>query len=176
MVDHPDFCSERELEKAKATLRFQLQRDGDDDDDDDDDDEAGEDTTNGGEPPAKVAKAAAVPELDPIATFDPSAQSRSLTSIRSGVTVAMVAVALGFACCESDAFSSKRLLQNVSEMTNFIFSSAPIYPGENIFHIFIYNRSSVRSGKIWIWIELYLFCVLPSRCNSYILGGKTRNA
>jgi hypothetical protein len=125
MVDHPDFCSERELEKAKATLRFQLKRDGDDDDDEDD--EAGEDPTNGEAPPAKVKKASATQEPNPIAAFDPSLQSRSLTSIRSGVTVAMVAVALGFACCESGAFSSKWLLQHISEMTNFnfIFSSAP---------------------------------------------------
>ena len=117
MVDHPDFCSARELEKAKSTLRFQLQRGGDDDDDeddDDDDDEAGEDPTNGEAPPAKVKKASAIPKPNPIASFDPAVQSRSLTSIRSGVTVAMVAVALGFACCESGAFSSKWLLQNIS--------------------------------------------------------------
>jgi hypothetical protein len=176
MVDHPDFCSERELEKAKATLRFQLQRDGEDDDDDDDeDDEAGEDPTNGEAPPAKVKKASAIPEPNPIAAFDPAVQSRSLTSIRSGVTVAMVAVALGFACCESGAFSSKWLLQNISVMTNFIFSSAPICTGENVFHIFIYNRSNVRSGKIWILIELYVCCIALSLRLTYLLGGGTRN-
>ncbi|KAL3810243.1 hypothetical protein ACHAXA_008733 [Cyclostephanos tholiformis] len=40
MVDHPDFCSERELAKAKATLRFHLQRDDTDDDDDDENEAA----------------------------------------------------------------------------------------------------------------------------------------
>jgi hypothetical protein len=99
MVDHPDFCSERELVKAKATLRFQLQRDGGDDDDDED--EPGEGSKDGEAPPAKAKKASAVAEPNAIADFNPALQSRSLTSIRSGVTVAMVAVALGFACCES---------------------------------------------------------------------------
>ena len=37
MVDHPDFCSERELEKAKATMPLQLLRDQAEDEDDDDD-------------------------------------------------------------------------------------------------------------------------------------------
>jgi hypothetical protein len=103
MVDHPDFCSERELAKAKATLRFHLQRD-DTDDDDDDENEAGEGSKSEDAPPVKLKKGPVVP--NPIATFNPAAQIRSLVSIRSGVTVAMVAVALGFACCESNSFSS----------------------------------------------------------------------
>jgi hypothetical protein len=52
---------------------------------------------------------------DTIASFEPSMQKRSLSSIRAGVTVAMVAVALGLTCCE------------------------------NILHIFVYNRTSLQS-------------------------------
>jgi len=111
MVDHPDFCSERELAKAKATMPLQLLRDQAEDEDDDDD-------TNGEEGSKQKQSPASNNEAQTtaaIAAFDPSNQRRSLASIRGGVTTSMVAVALGFTCCE------------------------------NIFTIFIWNRSSVQS-------------------------------
>lgn len=101
MVDHPDFCSDRELEKAKATMPLQLLRDRADDDDDStenggDDDDGSSSKKNA----ATSTAAAASEEVNALARFNPGSQRRSLSSIRSGVTVAMVAVALGFACCE----------------------------------------------------------------------------
>jgi hypothetical protein len=106
MVDHPDFCSEKELEKSNASLQLQLRRDHSGDENDED--EAAE---NAEQPKAKDGEAqsaavnhasGAVHTTSAIATFRPEMQRRSLSSIRSGVTVAMVAVALGFACCEFD--------------------------------------------------------------------------
>lgn len=134
MVDHPDFCSERELEKAKATMPLQLLRDREEDDDDGSV-EPGENENgpkNQKNEAAQSAKAeqASVTSDATLASFNPAMQRRSLSSIRSGVTVAMVAVALGFACCE------------------------------NILHIFIYNRSSLRS-EITTLIVKSLFPVHP---------------
>mmetsp|Transcript_5482 Transcript_5482/g.12509 ORF Transcript_5482/g.12509 Transcript_5482/m.12509 type:complete len:257 (-) Transcript_5482:80-850(-) len=137
MVDHPDFCSERELEKAKATMPLQLLRHrADDDDDDDEEEEASAENNDDGESNSHYQKnkstaAAVVPDTtSSLATFNPAMQRRSLSSIRSGVTVAMVAVALGFACCE------------------------------NVLHIFIYDRSSLRS-EITTLIVKSLFPVHP---------------
>ena len=93
MVDHPDFCSEHELSKSKTMISVQL---GDSDN----------------VQPSRDAEQE-IPEAT--TSFEPSLQNRSLSSIRAGVTVAMVAVALGFSCCE------------------------------NILHIFFYNRSSLQS-------------------------------
>jgi len=134
MVDHPDFCSEREMEKAKATMPLQLLRDREEEDDEGEDEpvenevgsnEKGKPTSS----PARVGQAQV--EIDAtLASFNPAMQRRSLSSIRSGVTVAMVAVALGFACCE------------------------------NILQIFIYNRSSLRS-EITTLIVKSLFPVHP---------------
>lgn len=96
MVDHPDFCSERELQKAKATMPIQLLRDRAEDEEDEE--SAAE---NEGEQNQKNAPPARVSVTDTsLASFNPAMQRRSLSSIRSGVTVAMVAVALGFACCK----------------------------------------------------------------------------
>ena len=114
MVDHPDFCSERELRKAKATMPLQILRDRAEDEDEEN--EGGSQT-----PEARVE----VTDTS-LASFSPSAQKRSLSSIRAGITVAMVAVALGFQCCE------------------------------NILYIFIYNRSSLRSGKFFELGNLHL--------------------
>ena len=115
MVDHPDFCSERELRKAKATMPLQLLRDHAEDEDEE---------NEGGSQQTSEARVE-VPNTT-VASFSPSMQKRSLSSIRAGITVAMVAVALGFQCCE------------------------------NILHIFIYNRSSLRSGECFSSYELYL--------------------
>jgi len=113
MVDHPDFASERELRKAKATMPYQIQRHNVDDDDDDS--TVGSDGKGGTRPAAPRSPTT----LDgSIASFDPSSQRRSLASVRGGVTCAMVAVALGFACFE------------------------------NILHIFVYNRSSLTSEVV----------------------------
>ena len=96
MVDHPDFCSEYELAKSKQTISTQISR------------------SRSGESEGDVSHMTEqTPEA--VAVLDPSMQKRSLSSIRAGVTVAMVAVALGFTCCE------------------------------NILHIFVYNRSSLQS-------------------------------
>ncbi|KAL3794664.1 hypothetical protein HJC23_010092 [Cyclotella cryptica] len=105
MVDHPDFCSEKELTKAHSSLPLQLLRDRAEEEDDDDNEDHGGGVTTvvGGD------------EATSLANFDPAMQRRSPSSIRAGVTVAMVAVALGFACCE------------------------------NLLHILIYNRSSLKS-------------------------------
>ncbi|KAL7538872.1 hypothetical protein ACHAXR_008843 [Thalassiosira sp. AJA248-18] len=127
MVDHPDFCSERELEKAKATMPLQLLRDRAEDEDE-------EDPTENQCGPNQKNEEAPAPRImvtdTTLASFNPAMQRRSLSSIRSGVTVAMVAVALGFACCE------------------------------NILHIFIYNRSSLRS-EIATLIVKSMFPVHP---------------
>lgn len=103
MVDHPDFCSERELRKSKQTMPLQLLRDRAEDDDEDDSAENNEDKKKeeGGVMPSSANTTAAV-DTSPLANFNPAMQRRSLSSIRSGVTVAMVAVALGFACCKFD--------------------------------------------------------------------------
>ncbi|KAL7546756.1 hypothetical protein ACHAWF_010091 [Thalassiosira exigua] len=100
MVDHPDFCSERELEKAKATMPLQLLRDCAEDEDEEDVDD-GQGSGKEREVPTPNEMVAEDPAL---ASFDPSMQRRSLSSIRAGVTVAMVAVALGFGCCEFAEF------------------------------------------------------------------------
>ena len=125
LVDHPDFCSERELAKAKASMPMQLLRDRADDEDDDEETVnsgggANNDQTNNRQQQASAAPNAnaVVNDKDAaaIAAFNPSNQRRSLVSIRAGVTVAMVAVAIGFTCCE------------------------------NVVHIFFYNsRSSVKT-------------------------------
>eukprot|EP00579_Thalassiosira_antarctica_P004050 CAMPEP_0201907662 /NCGR_PEP_ID=MMETSP0902-20130614/57645_1 /ASSEMBLY_ACC=CAM_ASM_000551 /TAXON_ID=420261 /ORGANISM="Thalassiosira antarctica, Strain CCMP982" /LENGTH=474 /DNA_ID=CAMNT_0048441821 /DNA_START=245 /DNA_END=1665 /DNA_ORIENTATION=- len=135
MVDHPDFCSERELEKAKATMPLQLLRDREEDDDDGsavtgENGDGPNNQKNEAEAPSANVEQAPVAIDATLASFNPAMQRRSLSSIRSGVTVAMVAVALGFACCE------------------------------NILHIFIYNRSSVRS-EITTLIVKSLFPVHP---------------
>ena len=91
MVDHPDFCSEKELAKAHSTLPLQLLRDRADRDDDSENEHG------------VVVRE---DEATSLADFDPSIQKRSLASIRAGVTVAMVAVALGFACCECTVYPS----------------------------------------------------------------------
>ena len=100
MVDHPDFCSEREMEKAKATMPLQILRDREEDEGDEEESKDEKD----GAPPSPVDQVDQVQlEIDAaIASFNPAMQRRSLGSIRSGVTVAMVAVALGFACCKSE--------------------------------------------------------------------------
>jgi hypothetical protein len=85
MLDHPDFCSEEELTRAHSSLPLQLLRDRVDGDDD-------------SENHTTVVRE---DETTSLANFDPTKQRRSQSSIRSGVTVAMVAVALGFACCKS---------------------------------------------------------------------------
>ena len=97
MVDHPDFCSEHELSKSKSMISNQLSRSRSIESDD------VESSYNTEQVPQAIT------------SFEPSLQNRSLSSIRAGVTVAMVAVALGFTCCE------------------------------NILHIFVYNRSSLQS-------------------------------
>lgn len=100
MVDHPDFCSDYELSKSKSTISTQLSR------------------SRSGESESDVESSYNYTEQqvpDTIASFEPSMQKRSLSSIRAGVTVGMVAVALGFTCCE------------------------------NILYIFVYNRSSLHS-------------------------------
>lgn len=115
MIDHPDFCSEKELTKAHSSLPLQLLRDRAD---------ANDDAEN------EHATVVREDESTSLANFEPSNQRRSQSSIRAGVTVAMVAVALGFACCE------------------------------NILHIFIYNRSSLRS-EIGILVVKSLFPIHP---------------
>jgi len=81
--------------------------------------------------PRAVQETPTAPIAAALARFDPATQRRSLGSIRAGVTVAMVAVALGFACCE------------------------------NIMHIFIFNnRSSLRS-EITTLVAKSLFPVHP---------------
>jgi hypothetical protein len=106
MVDHPDFCSEKELEKSNASLQLQLRRDhsGDENDEDEAAENAEQPNAKDGEAPSAAAKYTtdAADATSANATFRPEMQRRSLSSIRSGVTVAMVAVALGFACCEFD--------------------------------------------------------------------------
>lgn len=97
MVDHPDFCSEHELSKSKSMISNQLSRSRSIESDD----------------AESSDKTEQVPQA--ITSFEPSLQNRSLSSIRAGVTVAMVAVAVGFTCCE------------------------------NILHIFVYNRTSLQS-------------------------------
>jgi hypothetical protein len=127
MVDHPDFCSVQELEKAKATMPLQLLRDCEEDDDEGSAEPGEHDKTHqdraknagaaapasrAGQPPPTVAID------DALARFDPATQRRSLSSIRSGVTVAMVAVALGFACCKCllHTVPPKRGWQDISHM------------------------------------------------------------
>jgi len=107
MVDHPDFCSEKELEKSNASLQLQLRRDhsGDENDEDEAAENAEQTDAKDGEAPLAAVKHttdAAADATSANATFRPEMQRRSLSSIRSGVTVSMVAVALGFACCEFD--------------------------------------------------------------------------
>ena len=87
MVDHPDFSSEKELAKAHSSLPLQLLRDRAFRDDDSENEHG-------------VTTVVREDEATSLADFDPSRQKRSPASIRAGVTVAMVAVALGFACCE----------------------------------------------------------------------------
>lgn len=145
MVDHPDFCSERELEKAKGTLRFQLQRD--ETDDADDEDTAGEDSRGEDARSAKATKAHDA--MNPIATFNPAAQIRSLASIRSGVTVAMVAVALGFACCESNGFSPKGCLPLGSNLTFVVPASREKQTNKQARIYSIFSYTTVRaSGRV----------------------------
>jgi hypothetical protein len=126
-VDHPDFCSEKELEKAKATLKFQLERDGEDDDDDDN--EAEEANTVGSVPHVRTKLARGT---NVAGTFNPALQCRSLSSIRAGVTVAMVAVAMGFACAENlfDIFITNGWRPSIgSEIATLFFKSMfPIHP------------------------------------------------
>ena len=115
MVDVPDFCSERELTKAKATMPLQLLRDrAEDEEEDSQSDQEGR--KKNAMTRVRVRETSASVEM-PLSQFDPAMQRRSLASLRAGVTVAMIAVALGFACCE------------------------------NLLHIFIYNRSSLSSGE-----------------------------
>ena len=97
MVDHPDFCSEHELSKSKAMISTQLRRSRSLESEDLDSYTSEDDVS------------------ETMATFEPSMQNRSLSSIRAGVTTAMVAVALGFTCFE------------------------------NLLHIFVYNRRSLNS-------------------------------
>jgi len=128
MVDHPDFCSDRELEKAKATMPLQLLRDRADDDDDSTENGGDDDDGSSSKKNAATSTAAVVSEeVNALARFNPGSQRRSLSSIRSGVTVAMVAVALGFACCE------------------------------NILHVLIWNRSSLRSEIVTLVVK----CLFP---------------
>lgn len=106
MVDHPDFCSEKELEKSNATLQLQLRRDHSGDEIEEDEAAESVERSNAQvtEEPSATAKHTTSATEIPAAniTFRPEMQRRSLSSIRSGVTVAMVAVALGFACCKFD--------------------------------------------------------------------------
>jgi hypothetical protein len=88
MVDHPDFSSEKELAKAHSSLPLQLIRDRADNEED-------------AENEHRVTTVVREDEASSLANFDAARQRRSPSSIRAGVTVAMVAVALGFACCES---------------------------------------------------------------------------
>lgn len=144
MVDHPDFCSERELEKAKATMPLQLLRDRADSDEDD------EEAANAGEAQSSSnnsARANVVADTAAIDSFDPSMQRRSLCSIRAGVTVAMVAVALGFACCKFRASCLWLTFAYVTWNISLLTARCLFETGENILHIFIFNRSSLRSGK-----------------------------
>mmetsp|Transcript_25334 Transcript_25334/g.43257 ORF Transcript_25334/g.43257 Transcript_25334/m.43257 type:complete len:393 (-) Transcript_25334:129-1307(-) len=129
MVDHPDFCSERELDKAKATMPLQLLRDREEEGDDDHTEVTEENEKTGTTQSAKTGQTSFTTETS-LSCFNPAMQRRSLSSIRSGVTVAMVAVALGFTCCE------------------------------NILHILIWNRSSVKS-EIATLIVKSLFPVHP---------------
>ena len=98
MLDHPDFCSARELEKAKATMPLQLLRDRTDDEDDDEEEADG---ANNEKRKQQADASTVATDTAAIAAFNPADQRRSLTSIRAGVTCAMVAVALGFTCCKS---------------------------------------------------------------------------
>ncbi|KAL9186540.1 hypothetical protein ACHAXT_005778 [Thalassiosira profunda] len=124
MVDHPDFSSERELQRAKDTMPLQMLRE----DEAEEEDESVE--TAERERRAANQKSDTATTMTELASFNPAMQRRSLSSIRAGVTCAMVAVALGFSCCE------------------------------NLFHIFIYNRSSLRS-EISTLIVKSLFPVHP---------------
>jgi len=107
MVDHPDFCSEREMAKAKEIMPTLL---------------FGHETHVGGDDVELTASRSTVESKEtrltvtesPFATFDPKNQRRSLSSIRAGVTVAMVAVALGFTCCENVVYI---LVYNRSSLT-----------------------------------------------------------
>lgn len=98
MVDHPDFCSEKELEKSHASLQLLLRRDNSEDETD------GDAIVNSTALSATIGCATtgscSVDPTSPTTTFRPEMQKRSICSLRSGITVAMVAVALGFACCE----------------------------------------------------------------------------
>lgn len=151
MVDHPDFCSEREMEKAKATMPLQILRDREEEEDDDDEESANDEKNGTGAPPSSSEKVDEFQlEVDAaIAAFNPAMQRRSLSSIRSGVTVAMVAVALGFACCKETFVldGSPVLFDCRFNRTDFVFISYTPCSGENLLHIFIFNRSSLRSGK-----------------------------
>ncbi len=101
MVDHPDFCSEKELEKSNASLQLQLRRDHSREDEIDEDAMKVElPIEKDREVPSTANHATDIDTPSANITFRSGMQRRSLCSIRSGVTVAMVAVALGFACCE----------------------------------------------------------------------------
>lgn len=94
MVDHPDFCSERELSKAKEVMSLlHLHHDQEDGVGGDVELTASRSTLESKETRLTAGES-------PLASFDPANQRRSLSSIRAGVTVAMVAVALGFTCCK----------------------------------------------------------------------------
>ena len=98
MLDHPDFCSVRELEKAKATMPLQLLRDRTDDEEDDEEEADG---VNNEKKKQQADASTVATDTAAVSAFNPADQRRSLTSIRAGVTCAMVAVALGFTCCKS---------------------------------------------------------------------------
>ena len=152
-VDHPDFCSEKELEKAKATLRFQLERDGEDGDADDADET---DDANGGSVPRIRTKLAR--GTNAATAFNPALQRRPLTSIRAGVTVAMVAVAMGYACAENlfDIFITNGWRPSIgSEIATLFFKSMfPIHPiAAAIQSVYVCRRdiekdTSFRLGRI----------------------------
>jgi hypothetical protein len=112
MVDHPDFCSEKELTKAHMSLPLQLLRDRAEEEDEEDNEH------NGG----GVTTVVGGDEATSLADFDPTRQMRSPSSIRSGVTVAMVAVALGFACCEPSNTSIAIILSSTLDTSKNCFS------------------------------------------------------
>ena len=113
MVDHPDFCSERELEKAKATMPLQLLRDRAEDDDEEDSVQNENDDRSSKKKDSSSTAAQVREDENALARFNPSMQRRSLSSIRAGVTVASK-IHLHFlpaiASCSCVFFLSKSLL------------------------------------------------------------------
>jgi RsiW-degrading membrane proteinase PrsW (M82 family) len=101
MVEHPDFFTRQELEEASAAILQQQHRrhnDHDDIDDDDNDDDFDDENDN--------SNAHCQPSIRNDSTFRPSVvnyskQRQSVQGRGAAITLAMVSVAIGFACCEN---------------------------------------------------------------------------